>query len=136
MIQQDEKNRKAKQDDDEAQEDPKQALEVDAENGEALAEGQAVGKAEAGSKEQSPRKQSTKTHKRPNMKTHEDDEKEMSPIIEKMVDEEVEKRLKARQSETRRLFQDEADEEDARRQYEESVKNETGIRKNKETQSR
>ena len=55
MIQQDEKNRKAKQDDDEAQEEPKQTMEVDVANGEALAESQAVGKAEAGSKEQSPR---------------------------------------------------------------------------------
>ena len=54
------------------------------------------------------------------MKIHEDDV-EMSPIIKKMVDEEGEKRRKAKQSLTRRLFQDEIDEEDARRQYEESM---------------
>jgi hypothetical protein len=39
-----------------------------------------------------------------------------------MVDEEVEKRLKAKQSLTRRLFQAEYDEEDAKLQYEESMK--------------
>ena len=47
-----------------------------------------------------------KTQRKPKAKDHEDDE-EMSPIIKKMVDEEVEKRLKAKQALTRRLFQDE-----------------------------
>jgi hypothetical protein len=54
------------------------------------------------------------------MMNHEDDE-DISPIIKKMVDEKVEKRLKAKQSLTRRLFQDEIDKDDARRQYQESL---------------
>ena len=58
---------RSSKDDDEAQENPKVELKVDAEVGEALAESQAVGKAEAGSKEQSPRRQTTK--KKPVMKT-------------------------------------------------------------------
>ena len=54
-----------------------------------------------------------------------------------MVDEEVEKRLKAKQSLTRRLFQEEIDEEDAKLQYEEKCEeDETSIRKNEETQGR
>jgi trichohyalin len=93
-------------------------LKVNGADGKALAEGQAVGKAKAGSKEQVPGKPSTR---RPKEVDHEDDD-ELSPIIQKRIDEEVEKRLKAQPSLTRRLFQDEIDEEDAKRQYEESMK--------------
>jgi len=39
-----------------------------------------------------------------------------------MVDEEVQKKLKAKQILTRRLFQEECDEEDAELRYEESMK--------------
>ena len=124
LIQEDEKRRQAKQDDDD-EDDKDKGKEVfdnpEVANGEALAEGQAVGKAEAGSKEQSPKRQSAKTPGRPKTMNQED-EGEISPIVKKMVDEEVEKRLRAEQSVTRRLFQDEIDEEDAKRQYEESLK--------------
>jgi len=98
-------------------------LKVNDADGKALAEGQAVGKAKAGSKEQVPGKPSTR---RPKEVDHEEDD-ELSPIIQKRIDEEVEKRLKAglgkrQPSLTRRLFQEEIDEEDAKRQYEESMK--------------
>ena len=43
-------------------------------------------------------------------------------MVQKMVDDEVEKRLKAKPSLTRRLFQEDFDEEDAKLQYEESMK--------------
>ena len=59
-------------------------MEVDDAVGEALAGGQAVGKAEAGSKEQSPSKPSIRTQRKSKEKGHEDDEK-MSPIIKIMV---------------------------------------------------
>ena len=121
LIQQDEKIQKAKRDKDEKSRRNRKddALKVGDANGEALAEGQTVGEAEAGSKEQPPSKPSPKTQRKPKVKGHEE---QMSPIIQKMVDEEVKKRLKAKQSLTRRLFQDEVEEEDAKLQYEESIR--------------
>jgi trichohyalin len=121
LMQQDEQVQKAKRDQDkESRRNQKDdALKVGDADGEALAEGRTVGEAEAGSKEQSSSKPSPKTQRKPRVKGPEE---EMSPIIQKMVDEEVEKRLKAKQSLTRRLFQDECDEEDAKLQYEESMK--------------
>jgi len=103
LIQQDEKIQKAKiEKDEKSRRDPKEvALKVEDANGEALAEGQAVGKAEAGSKEQSPKRQSAKTPEKTRMMIK-DEEKDISPIIKRMVNEEVEKRLKATQSVTKR----------------------------------
>ena len=136
LMQQDEQIQKAKRDQDkESRRNQKDdALKVGDANDEALAEHRTVGEAEAGSNEQSSSKPSPKTQRKPRVKGPEE---EMSPIIQKMVDEEVEKRLKAKQSLTRRLFQEECDEEDAktpiRREYE---KDETSLRENEKNQSR
>ena len=94
-------------------------LKVGDAKGEALAKGQTAGKAEAGSEEQSPGKPSPKTQRKVKVKGTED---EISPIVQRMVNEEVEKRLKAQPSLTRRLFHEDNDEEDAKRQYGETMK--------------
>jgi hypothetical protein len=82
-------------------------------------ESEAVGVTKVRVKEQPSSKPSPKTQRKPRVKGLEED---ISPIVQKMVDDEIEKRLNAKQSLTRRLFQEEFDEEAAKLQYEESMK--------------
>ena len=97
-------------------------------------EGEAVGVTKVRVKEQPSSKPSPKTQRKPRVKGLEED---ISPIVQKMVDDEIERRLNAKQSLTRRLFQEEFDEEDAktsvRRKYEEVKRS---IRENGQNQSR
>ena len=88
---------------------------------ETLAEGRAVGKAEASGTVQSSKRLSDKTPKKI-VKTG--DEDKISPIMKKFIDEEVEKRLKEivpkKEALVTRLFHDD-DEDEARKQLEESM---------------
>jgi DNA mismatch repair ATPase MutL len=77
-------------------------------------------------KDQSSKRLPDKTPKKPNMSMK--DEDEVSPTIKKMINEELDNRMKAnnfqelQQGLKKRLFQDETDEEEeARRQYEENL---------------
>ena len=88
---------------------------------ETLAESRAVGKAEAGGTVQSSKRLPEKTPKKQRVKAG--DEEEISPIIKKFIDDEVDKRLKEivpqKEALVTRLFHDD-DEDEAQRQLEES----------------
>ena len=109
LIEKDEEIQKAKKDE-KSRRGRKENLKVEDAVDEEPAEGEAVGETEVRGKEQSSGKPSPKTQRKTRVKGLEED---ISPIVQKMVDEEVEKRLKAKQSLTRRLFQENFDEKDA-----------------------
>ena len=88
---------------------------------EALAEAKAVGEAKVGGTVHSSKRLPEKTPKKPTFKAKEE---VSSPIVQKFIDDEVEKRLKIaipqREALATRLFQ-EGDEDDAQGQLEESL---------------
>ena len=122
LIIKDEEIQKA-QKDEKSRRGRKENLKVEDAVDEEPTEDEAVGEPKVRVQEQSSGKPSPKTQRKPKFKGPEEDiHLKWSPIVQKIVDEEVEKRLMAKQSLTRRLFQEEFDEEGAKLQYEESMK--------------